>query len=65
MTTRGAAVRELLRVALDGLGKLEPGERDQLLAMLVNHVRSCAPEHVAMQALGAPTEPIRDPRGPR
>ncbi len=65
------AARELARrlagnlTELGELAKHEPAAADQLVGSLVAHMRSVQPEAVSPMTLGPPTEPIRDPRGPR
>jgi hypothetical protein len=62
---RASAIVEVIRWALDEADKLDPRERDQLYAALVADLRSRRPESVSPLTIGPPTEPIRDPRGPR
>jgi hypothetical protein len=51
---------------LEHLSKVSPGEADRFMAMVIAHLRAFRPEAVSpLGALGPPTEPIRDPRGPR
>lgn len=69
MSPEVLAAAELLRRGLDQLAALErlhPAEVRQVVTALVAHLRSWHPEQVTpLGVLGAPTEPIRDPRGPR
>lgn len=58
-----AAVAELIRTALAAVDQLPLAERDAIYAALVADLRSRRPAAVSMMTLGAPTEPIRDPRG--
>lgn len=64
MTARAAAVAELIRTALAAADQLDPIERGAIYAALVADLRSRWPEAVSPRTLGAPTEPIRDLRGP-
>jgi hypothetical protein len=65
MTSRAAAVIEVIRTALAAADQLDPVERDAIYAALVADLRARWPEAVSPMTLGPPTEPIRDPRGPR
>lgn len=69
MTSRGAAIAEVLRAAFDQLRELEkvaPGDVDQVVAMIVGHLRAWKPESASpLGVLPAPTTTIADPRGGR
>lgn len=65
MTSRAAAIVELLRTTIDTTDQLDPADRDWIYRALVADLRSRRPESVSSLTLGPPTEPIRDPRGPR
>lgn len=57
MNARALAVVKVFRSALAAADRLDPAERDAVYHALVVDLRSRRP--------GPPTEPIRDPRGPR
>lgn len=67
MTPRGLALIEQQRAVFDGLvelAKIEPHDVDEILAMIIGHLRAWRPVSVApLGSLGPPTERIRDPRG--
>lgn len=66
MTAAGNAILEHQRqvfAQLEALEKNAPAEVDQIVAVMVAHLRSWRPETVSpLGALGPPTEEIRDPR---
>ena len=65
-TTHGSALAKLLAsmlVQVQEHGRTHPHETDELVSMLVAHLRSWRPESVApLGVLGPPTERIVDPR---
>lgn len=64
MTTRGAAIVETIRAALDRLEHLPLDEQEAIYSALVRDLASRRPECVASMAhQWQPTEPERDPRG--
>jgi len=65
VTSRAAAIGELIRTPLAAADQLDTVERDAIYTALVADLRSRRPEAVSPMTLGPPTEPIRDPRGPR
>ena len=66
MTNRALALVEVFRSALATLETLSSAEQDRIVELLVADLRARRP--VAVSPLGtlpAPTEKIRDPRGPQ
>lgn len=64
MTSRAAALVEVIRSALARLDALSPAEQEAIVGALVADLRARCP--VAVSSLGTlppPTEKIRDPRG--
>jgi hypothetical protein len=63
--SRGPAIVEVFRTALDATDRLDPIERDATYRAIVAELRSRRPESVSSLALGPPTEPIRHGPGRR
>ena len=66
MTTRAAAIIEVIRVALGSLDELAPAEQDHIIGALVADLRTRRPVAVApLSRLPAAEGPNVDPRGDR
>jgi hypothetical protein len=63
--SRGAAIAEVFRTALDATDRLDPIERDATYRAIVADLRSRCPASVSSLALEPPTEPITDAPGRR
>ncbi len=65
MTARGAAVEELLRIALAALDRLECGERKAIRGQLVAYLDSSNQDGTPRSPVHLSLEPVRGGRGER